>query len=211
MKLYGYFRSSAAYRVRIALAMKGVSYDNVLVHLARGGGEQHLPEYRAVNPQGRVPSLELDDGTVLIQSPAILEYIDEIWPAPALLPSDPLARARVRAIASIIACDIHPINNLAVLSYLKGPLGQDQDAVNAWYAHWIVQGFNAIEPLIDGTAFCFGAEPGMADLYLVPQVFNARRFKVPLDAYPKIVAVDARCAELDAFKVAHPDVQPDAE
>lgn len=211
MKLYGYFRSSAAYRVRIALAMKGLSYDHVGVHMLKNGGEQHLPAYRAINPQGRVPSLELDDGTIITQSPAILEYLEEAHPDPALLPSDPIARAHCRSVAAIVACDIHPLNNLAVLGYLKSEFGQDQAAVDTWYAHWIMEGFNAIEPLIcDETTYCFGDRPGMADLYLVPQVYNARRFNVPLNAFPKIVAVDAACAELDPFQDAHPDAQPDA-
>ncbi|MCW2309462.1 maleylacetoacetate isomerase [Rhodobium gokarnense] len=211
MKLYSYYRSSAAYRVRIALALKGLSYDYRPVHLVAGGGEHLTPEYAAINPQKRVPTLELDDGTCLIQSLAILEYLDERYPEPPLLPTDAETRAKCRAIAAIIGCDIHPLNNSSTLAYLKGPFGQDQDAVTTWYAHWVHQGFSAIEQLLGEAPFCFGEAPGMADLYLVPQVFNARRFKVPLDAFPKIVAIDKRCADIEAFKAAHPDVQPDAE
>ena len=210
MKLYGYFRSSAAYRVRIALALKNLPYEYVTVHLLKNGGEQHSPAYRRLNPQGRVPSLELDDGTVLLQSPAILEFLEETAREPSLLPNDDFSRAKVRAVAAIIGCDIHPLNNTSVLGYLKNELGQDQDAVNHWYGHWIQEGFAAVEALIDGPKFCFGGQPGMADLYLIPQVYNARRFNVPLDAFPKITSVDAHCAELDAFKTSHPDNQPDA-
>ncbi|MBB4304032.1 maleylacetoacetate isomerase/maleylpyruvate isomerase [Rhodobium orientis] len=210
MKLYSYYRSSAAYRVRIALALKGLSYDYRPVHLVAGGGEHLQPAYAAINPQKRVPTLELDDGTHLIQSPAILEFLDERYPEPPLLPADPETRAKCRAMAAIIGCDIHPLNNSSTLAYLKGPFGQDPDAVSAWYAHWVHQGFSAIEQLLGETPFAFGEAPGMADLYLVPQVYNARRFKVPLDAFAKIVAIDARCAEIEAFRIAHPDAQPDA-
>ncbi|PLX39640.1 MAG: maleylacetoacetate isomerase [Hyphomicrobiales bacterium] len=210
MKLYDYFRSSAAYRVRIALNLKGVGYEHVGVHLVRDGGEQHKPAYKAVNPQGRVPTLELEDGTRIIQSPAILEFIEERWPEPALLPKDDVARAHVRALAAVIACDIHPLNNLSSLGLLRGKFGADEAGVSEWYAHWITQGFATIEALLGDTPFAGGEEPGLAEVYLVPQVFNARRFNVPLEAFPKIVAIDAAAAALPAFVKAHPDNQPDA-
>jgi maleylacetoacetate isomerase len=205
MKLYDYFRSSAAYRVRIALNLKGLAYERHEVHLVRGGGEQLTPAYRAINPQARVPALELDDGTILTQSSAILEWVEETHPEPPLLPADPTLRARVRAIAAIAACDIHPVNNLAVLKYLRGQLGHDQETVNSWYRHWIEEGFRAIETLVEGRSFCFGDRPSLADVALVPQVYNARRFDVPLDQFPKIVNIDAACAALKAFVDAGPE------
>jgi maleylacetoacetate isomerase/maleylpyruvate isomerase len=207
MRLYTYFRSSAAYRVRIALNLKGVPYESIPINLLKG--DQSAPAYAAVNPQGRVPSLETD-GAVLVQSPAILEYLDETHPEPPLLPSDAVARARVRAACALIACDIHPLNNLAVLRYLKRQLGQEQAAIDAWYVHWIVEGFDALEKLLGPGPFAFGPRPTLADVYLVPQVANARRFKIALDAYPKIAAADAACAALDAFAAAAPERQPDA-
>ena len=208
MKLYGYFRSSASYRVRIALNLKGIAYEQTSIHLTSGAHTKD--EFRRVNPQTRVPVLELDDGTRLLQSQAIIEYLDEIHPEPPLLPRDPLARAKVRALSQIIVADIHPLNNAGTLAYLRKKLGHDEDAVNAWYAYWITEGFNAIEPLIEGTHFCFGDRPGLADTCLIPQVANARRFNVDLTAYPKIVAIDAHCLTLPAFADARPDVQPDA-
>ena len=207
MKLYTYFRSSAAYRVRIALNLKGVRYDSVPVNLLQG---EHTSEaYAAVNPQKRVPALDIG-GTVLVQSPAILEYLDEIHPEPPLLPVGAVARARVRAVCALIACDIHPLNNSSTLAYLRQRLGQDQAALDAWYAHWVLQGFDAIERMLEPGPFAFGARPTLADVYLVPQVFNARRFNVPLDSYPRIVAADAACAALEAFQAAAPDRQADA-
>jgi len=207
VKLYGYFRSSADYRVRIAWNLKGLSYDQVPVNLLKR--EQDSADYAAVNPQKRVPSLDLGD-TILIQSSAILEYLEEAHPQPALLPRDLVRRAKVRAAAALIGCDIHPLNNLSTLRYLKNSLGHDQAAIDAWYAHWVQEGFEALEQLIDPGPFAFGAEPTLADVYLVPQVFNARRFAIPLDRYPRIVAVDAACARLEAFEKAQPDRQPDA-
>lgn len=207
MRLYTYFRSSAAYRVRIALNLKGVPFESIPINLLKG--DQSAPDYAAVNPQGRVPSLE-SDGSVLVQSPAILEYLEETHPEPPLLPSDPVARARVRAACALIACDIHPLNNLAVLRYLKRQLGQEQAAIDAWYVHWIVEGFDALETLIGPGPFAFGPRPTLADVYLVPQVANARRFKISLNGYPKIAAADAACAALDAFAAAAPERQPDA-
>ena len=207
MKLYTYFRSSAAYRVRIALNLKKLGYESVPIHLVQR--EQAKPEYLAVNPQGRVPALDLG-GEVLIQSPAILEYLDEVHPDPRLLPADPLQRAKVRAACALIACDIHPLNNLSPLSYLKRHFGQEQPAIDAWYRHWVTEGFTALEQMLEPGPFTFGAAPSLADVYLVPQVFNARRYDVPLDAFPKIVAADAACAELEAFRAAAPERQPDA-
>jgi maleylpyruvate isomerase len=211
VKLYSYFRSSAAYRARIALNLKGLSYETVSVHLTRGGGQQHGAEYRAVNPQRRVPALAIDGGDVLIQSLAIIEYLDETHPVPPLLPADPVARAHVRAIADVIACDIHPLNNTSPLFYLKNTLKQDQDAINAWYAHWVTVGFEAVEALLRPGPYSFGDKVTLADVCLVPQVANARRFNVVLDRFPKIVAVDAACLELPAFDKARPENQPDAE
>jgi maleylacetoacetate isomerase len=205
MQLCDYYRSSAAYRVRIALNLKEVDHSSREIHLLRDGGEQFKPQYRAINPQGRVPALVLDDGTVLIQSPAILEWLDETYPEPPLLPADPIARARVRAVAAIVACDIHPLNNLSVRTYLGGPLHQEQPAVDAWYHHWVLQGFSAIEALIEANPYCFGARPTLADVVLVPQVGNARRLNVPLEAFPKILAVDTACAGIEAFARARPD------
>ncbi len=207
MKLYTYFRSSAAYRVRIALNLKGVAYDAVPINLLKG--EQREENYGSVNPQKRVPSLDTGSAT-LIQSPAILEYIDEVYPEPPLLPVGAINRAKVRAIASLIACDIHPLNNSGTLAYLKNQLGQDQQAADEWYAHWVRQGFDAIEALLGPGPYAFGSRITLADIYLVPQVFNARRFKVSLDDYPKIAAVDAACAAHQALQDAAPDKQPDA-
>jgi maleylacetoacetate isomerase len=207
VKLYTYFRSSAAYRVRIALNLKRVTYDFVSINLLKG--EQREESYRSVNPQGRVPSLDIG-ATTLIQSPAILEYLDEVYPEPPLLPVGAVTRAKVRAIASLIACDIHPLNNSGTLAYLKNRLGHDQAAADAWYAHWVREGFATIEALLGPGPYAFGPKITLADVYLVPQVFNARRFNVPLDAYPKIVAVDAACAALKAFQDAAPANQPDA-
>jgi maleylacetoacetate isomerase len=207
MKLYTYFRSSAAYRVRIALNLKGVAYESVPINLLEGA--QREEAYKTVNPQGRLPSLDIGD-TVLVQSPAILEYLDEAYPEPPLLPLGAVKRARVRAVAGIIGCDIHPLNNLATLSYIKRRLGHDQAAIDEWYVHWIREGFDAVEAMIEPAPYAFGARPTLADIYLVPQVFNARRFNIPLDSYPKIAAVDAACAALGAFQEAAPARQPDA-
>jgi len=211
VKLYSYFRSSAAYRARIALNLKGLPYDMESIHLTRGGGRQHSPEYRAINPQQRVPALRLDNGEVLIQSLAIIEYLDEIHPEPPLLPADPIARAHVRAVAQAIACDIHPLNNTSPLFYLKNELKHDQAQINVWYAHWVTVGFEAVEALLRPGPYAFGDHVTLADVCLVPQVANARRFNVPLDRFPKIVAVDAACLKLPAFDKARPENQPDAE
>ncbi len=211
MKLYTYFRSSAAYRVRIALNLKGLPYEMVPIHLTKDGGQQRKPEFVALNPQMRVPALALDSGDVITQSLAIIEYLDESHPKPRLLPADALTRAKVRAIAQMVACDIHPLNNLIVLQYLKRSLKHEQPEIDAWYHHWVIEGFKAIEAMISPAPYTCGAQVTLADLCLVPQVFNARRLKVPLDAFPKIVAADAACLKLAAFAKARPENQPDAE
>lgn len=213
MKLYGFFRSSAAFRVRIALNLKGLSYETAAIHLRRG--EQGRPEYREVNPQGLVPALELDNDTLLIQSLAIIEYLDENHPDPPLLPAAPVERARVRALAEVVACDIHPINNLRVLRYLMRNLGRDENDIGAWYNHWIDTGFQALEALLAPDprtgAFCHGDRPGLADLALVPQVVNAERYNLDMSPYPTIVRIYESCMKLPPFQAAHPDNQPDRE
>jgi maleylacetoacetate isomerase len=211
VKLYSYFRSSAAYRVRIAFNLKGLSYETVPIHLQKEGGQQLKPDYRVINPQMRVPTLEVDSGELLTQSLAIIEYLDEVHPRPPLLPPDPVDRAQVRAVAQLIACDIHPLNNLAPLRYLKNELGQDQAKIDAWYHHWVLAGFDAIEAMVRPGPYAFGADVTLADICLVPQVANARRLKVPLERFPKIVSIDAACATLPAFQKARPENQPDAE
>ena len=211
LTLYSYFRSSAAYRVRIALNLKGLAYETVSIHLQKEGGLNRKPAYRAINPQMRVPVLKLDTGDIITQSLAIIEYLDELQPQPRLLPDNAAQRAHVRAVAQIIACDIHPLNNTSSLNYLRRTLKADEAAINAWYAHWVVAGFDAVEALLAPGPYAFGGTVGLADICLVPQVYNARRFKIPLERYPKIVAVDAACAKLAAFENARPDNQPDAE
>ncbi|MGE3146905.1 MAG: maleylacetoacetate isomerase [Pseudorhodoplanes sp.] len=211
MKLYTYFRSSAAFRVRIALNLKGISYEPVAIHLTKDGGRQRSPEYRAINPNMRVPALALSTGEVLTQSLAIIEYLDEVYPDPPLLPADDIERAQVRAAAQLVACDIHPLNNTSTLNYLKGPLQQDQAAVDAWYRYWVENGFAALETMLRPGPYAFGSRVTVADLCLVPQVFNARRFKADLSAFPKIAAVEAACLKLPAFDKARPENQPDAE
>ena len=212
MKLYGYFRSSAAFRVRIALNLKKLDYDNAFIHLRRG--DQARPEFLGLNPQGLVPALEID-GLRLIQSLPIIEYLDERHPEPPLLPGDAAGRARVRALAAIVACDIHPLNNLRVLRYLHRPLGHDEGAVGTWYNHWIDTGFRAFEGLLAGDArtgaFCHGERPGLADIALVPQVVNAERYRLDLAPYPSIARIFQNCMQLDAFAAAHPERQPDRE
>lgn len=211
MKLYTYYRSSAAYRVRIALNLKGLPYEMVPIHLSKDGGHQRKPEFRAINPQMRVPALALSRGDVLTQSLAIIEYLDDIHPEPPLLPADPLARAKVRAVAQTIACDIHPLNNSGTLQYLKNTLKHARPEIDAWYHYWIIEGFNAIEAMIAPRPYACGAQVTLADICLVPQVANARRFKVPLDAFPKIVAAEQACLALAVFDKARPENQPDAE
>ena len=210
MKLYTYFRSSAAWRVRIAFGLKGLPWKPEFIHLTRDGGEQLRPEYRARNPTALVPTLETDTGALLAQSLAIIEYLDETHPNPPLLPHDKLARARVRAFALTVACEIHPLNNLRVLRYLGTGMGQDQAARDRWYAHWIAEGLGALEAMVGSGPFCFGAAPTLADICLIPQLGNARRMKCPVDAYPRLLAAEAAALALPAFADAAPDRQPDA-
>ncbi len=212
MKLHGFSRSSAAFRVRIALGLKGLDYENVSVSLP--AGEQFADAYKSVNPQGRVPTLT-DRDQVLFQSMAIIEYLDERHPEPPFLPGDQENRAWVRGLANIIACDIHPLNNLAVLKFLADRLGQDRSAVDVtWYHHWIHEGLAAIENHLrhDGKSrrFCYGDAPGLADICLVPQIFNAQRYKCDLSGYPAVMKIFNACMELDAFEAAQPSRQPDA-
>jgi maleylacetoacetate isomerase len=211
VKLYSYYRSSAAFRVRIALNLKGLAYETEAIHLIKDGGHNRRPEYRAVNPQMRVPALVTPGGEILIQSLAIIEYLDETHPQPPLLPKDPIARAKVRALSELIACDIHPLNNTSSLRYLKNKLGQEQSAIDTWYHHWVLEGFEALEQLIEAGPYCCGDAVTIADVCLVPQLYNARRLKVPLDKFPKILSVDAACLRLAAFDRARPENQPDAE
>jgi maleylacetoacetate isomerase len=211
VKLYSYYRSSAAYRVRIALNLKNVAYEIVPVHLIKDGGHHRRPEFRAVNPQMRVPALVVPTGSILIQSLAIIEYLDETHPDPPLLPKDPVARAQARALAEIVACDIHPLNNTGPLRYLKREMSQEQSAIDAWYHHWVIEGFEAFETLTRPGPYACGSEVTVADICLVPQVANARRLKVPLDKFPKIAAIDEACLKLAAFDRARPENQPDAE
>jgi maleylacetoacetate isomerase len=212
MKLYSYFRSSAAFRVRIALNLKKLDYENAAIHLRRN--DQTKLDYLTVNPQGLVPTLD-DGGRTLIQSLAIIEYLDEVYPDPPLLPSHPADRARVRALAEIVACDIHPINNLRVLRYLTHSLDHDETAIATWYNHWIDAGFQALERLLVGDprtgTFCHGEAPGIADIALVPQVVNAERYRLDLGPYPRIARIHQSCMALEAFAAAHPDRQPDRE
>ena len=203
IRLYDYARSSACYRVRIALNLKGLAYESVDTSLLDGAHQ--TPDYVAKNPQGFVPMLEVGD-IRLTQSLAIIDWLDSAYPEPRLIPKDLAARALVMAKALVIAADIHPINNLRILKYLKGTLGQDQAAVDDWYRHWIAQGFTALEALADpGQPFLSGDTPGIADICLVPQMYNARRFNTPLDAYPQLVRINATCTVLDPFRRAHPD------
>jgi maleylpyruvate isomerase len=214
MKLYTFFRSSASYRVRIALDLKGLDYEQAPIHLRRGGGEQLKPAYKAINPQALVPALE-DEGQNFSQSLAIIEYLEERYPKPSLLPSDPAQRAVVRSMALLIACEVHPIQNLRVLNHLKSDHKQSDDDTIRWARHWINLGLSALEQMIISVTepgdFCFGKTPTMADICLVPQLGNARRFGVDLSAYPKLLAIESACMSLPAFADAAPEHQPDAE
>ena len=211
MKLYTYFRSSAAFRVRIALNLKGIAYEPALVHLAKG--EHRAASYAKVNPQALLPTLELDDGARLSQSLAIIEYLDETHPARPLIPKDVLGKARVRSLSYLIASEIHPLNNLRVLQHLKRALGQSEDQVNAWYRHWIADGLAKLEAELasNKAKFCHGDAPTMADCCLVPQIFNAKRYQSDLAPYPQTMRVFEACMQLEAFDRAQPSKQPDAE
>ncbi|WP_242912635.1 maleylacetoacetate isomerase [Brevundimonas pishanensis] len=209
MILHGYWRSGTSYRTRIALNLKGLSYDLVGVDLRTGA--QRSGDYLALNPQGLVPALVTDGGDVLSQSPAILEWLEETFPQPALLPSDPVARAQVRAMAAVVGCDIHPLNNLRVLKAVKA-IGADDAATQGWIAQWIVSGFDALEAMVakQGRGWCYADTPTLADCYLIPQIYSARRFNVDLSAYPNLLAIETRAQAHPAFAAAHPDRQPDA-
>ena len=211
MKLYTYFRSSAAFRVRIALNLKGLPYEPVFVHLAKG--EHRAAAYAKVNPQALLPTLELDDGTRLTQSLAIIEYLDEKHPAKPLIPKDMLGKARVRSLSYLIASEIHPLNNLRTLQHLKRALGQNEDQINTWYRHWIADGLAKLEAELSAGRgkFCHGDMPSMADCCLVPQIFNAKRYQSDLAPYPNTMRVFETCMQLEAFDRAQPSKQPDAE
>jgi maleylpyruvate isomerase len=206
MILHDYFRSTAAFRVRIALNLKNLSVEHRAVHLLRG--EHRQADYLSKNPQGLVPTLELNDGALLTQSLAIIEYLDALHPEPRLIPENPLLAAKARAVALTIGCDIHPLNNLRVLDYLKTDLHHGQDETEQWIRHWTRQGLDAVERLIAAAPFCFGEHPTLADVCLIPQLFSARRFNASFDHLPKICAVEAHCEELPAFRAAHPSQQP---
>ncbi|MDP2419150.1 MAG: maleylacetoacetate isomerase [Hydrogenophaga sp.] len=212
MKLYNYFRSSASFRVRIALALKGLPYEYVPVHLAKGEHKQAV--YADIAADQLVPALELDDGTRLSQSMAIIEFLDETYPTPALVPADALGRARVRALAQSIACEIHPVNNLRVLKYLSKELKVDEEAKNTWYRHWVRTGLESFErqlALLPASTYCFGETPTLADCCLVPQIFNGQRFNTPFDGLPRTMAAFEACMALPAFQQAQPSACPDAE
>lgn len=211
LKLYGYWRSSAAYRVRIALNLKGLDYEQVSVNIAPAASAQKEAGFAELNPQMRVPVLETDAGR-LTQSMAILEWLEEMWPKPALLPGEPFERAACRAFADTVACDIHPLNNLSVLVALREDFGASPEAVSRWYGDWILRGFAALETMASERrgAFLFGGAPGLAEVCLVPQIYNAGRFEVDLSAFPRLLEINAACAEHSAFIAAAPDNQPDA-
>ncbi|TXH69410.1 MAG: maleylacetoacetate isomerase [Lysobacteraceae bacterium] len=213
LKLFSYWRSSAAYRVRIGLNLKGLAYEQSPVHLLRDGGEQHGQAFAATNPQKLIPVLQHGE-RMLRQSMAILEYLDEVWAEPALMPATARGRARVRALGLLVACDIHPLNNLRVLRYLEHEWNVPQPERDVWVKHWIAEGFSAMEALLAGDpatgAFCEGDSPTLADCCLVPQVYNARRFGLDLSPFPEIRRIEAACQALPAFQQAHPENQPDA-
>ena len=206
MELYTYYRSTSSYRVRIALALKGLDYRSIPVNLLKG--EHRQADFLALNPQGRVPALRVGEGELLVQSPAIIEYLEECYPQPPLLADDPLQRAHARSVAALIGCDVHPLHNVSVLNQLR-QLGHDENQVTQWIAHWISQGLAAVEQLIGDKGYCFGDAPGVADVYLIPQLYAAERFNISLDAYPRIRRVAALAAQHPAFVQAHPANQPD--
>lgn len=213
-KLFGYFRSSAAFRVRIALNLKGLDYENAIVHLTKNGGEQFSPEYRVLNPQALVPVLQ-DGEATLTQSLAIVEFLDESYPEPPFLPKSIAARARVRSLALMVACEIHPLNNLRVLRYLVNDLKLSEEQKNQWYRHWVLTGLEPLESRLANDRatgeFCHGDSPGLADICLVPQLANARRFNIELGSFPTLVRIENNCMTLKAFQDAAPSAQPDAE
>ncbi len=212
MKLYTYWRSTAAYRVRIALAFKGIEYESIYVDLLEDGGIQFKPEYKALNPQCLVPTLILNDGTVLTQSMAILEYLEEAFPEFPLQPNDTKGRARVREICQAVLCDIHPLNNLRILTYLKNEIGIENDTKLTWYRHWIEVGFTAVNQMLSQQlgSYCHGNQPTHADICLIPQIYNARRFEVDLSPFQHIQRIEEQCLKLEPFKVARPESQGDA-
>ena len=212
MKLYSYWRSTAAYRVRIALNLKGIDYEYIPVNLVKDGGEQHQADYRDKNPQGLVPLLECDEGRIQ-QSMAIIRYLEQKFPSPTLYSEDNYLSAQIEAMAHSICCDIHPLNNLRVMQYLKAEMGQTQDEVMVWYKHWLKQGFDAIEIALNQqqSEFALTDYPSLADICMVAQVYNARRFNFAMDEYPNIVKIERRCLEIRAFKQASPENQIDAQ
>ncbi len=209
MKLFTYWRSSAAWRVRIALAVKGINYEAVPISLIAGGGQQHSDAYLAINPQQLVPILVLSDGTALTQSLAIIDWLEATYPTPALLPKDPIQRAKVLAAAHVVAMDIHPINNLRVLKALTDQFGAGADAKTKWMKHWMKAGFDALTEMVEAEAFAFGSQPTVADICLIPQLYNARRWSMDLNEWPKLVAIEAACLALAAFSSTAPETQPD--
>lgn len=213
LKYYGYYRSSASYRLRIALNLKNLPYEFTSIHLRKG--DQFGIDYKKLNPQEQVPTLIEEDGSALVQSPALIEYLEEIHPNPPLLPKDPIERQRVRALYNVPGCDIHPIDNLRVLKYLTGTLKVSEKQLEDWFNHWIVLGFNGLEAMLAGHPqtgrFCHGDTPTMADIFLVPQVFNAARYKLPMERWPTIKRIHEACNALPAFDHAHPKNQPDFE
>ncbi len=209
MKLYGYFRSSTSYRVRILVGLKSLNVQHVEVDLIKNGGQHKHANFLAMNPQGLLPVLELPNGQILTQSPAIMEYLDEAYPNKKMLPEAAIDRAKVRAMMSLVACEIHPLNNLRVLNYLKGELHHSQDETDIWYRHWVKNGFHALEQMVGDGGYCYGSTLSMADIYLIPQLYNARRFNLDMAPYPKLVKIGDKCKKIPAFIAAHPKMVKD--